>query len=293
MTGTLIHSMAEFEAIIIDTLVCAGARHIVEIGAEYGGMSQLLAAHAADAGGSLTSIDPAPKPEFVHWADSNPHVRHLAFPSLEIMPQLRAADAWVIDGDHNYYTVYHELMNADRLCRRDRTPLLALLHDVSWPAARRDLYYAPDRIPDEWRHPHCWDSGVTLDSPEIVRHRGFRGMGQFAVATHIGGPRNGVLTAVEDFRATQQAAGRALAWAEIPAVFGLGILFDTDAPWSADLANRLHLYHGNPLIAALEANRLRNYLAVLDWQDGFTGAPSLAAPACADRPTPLPAVPVN
>ncbi|NWM59937.1 class I SAM-dependent methyltransferase, partial [Escherichia coli] len=91
----------------------------------------------------LTSIDPAPKAEFLAWARQTPEVRHIAEPSHEAMPKLSDIDAWVIDGDHNYYTVINELRIADQIARRDGKPLLALMHDVSWPCARRDCYYAP------------------------------------------------------------------------------------------------------------------------------------------------------
>jgi len=101
-----------------------------------------------------------------------------------------------------------------------------------------------------------------IDAP--VPGRGFRGMGHFAWARHEGGPRNGVLTAIEDFIA---GSTRALAFAEIPAVFGLGILFDADAPWSEPLGQLMLPYHQNALIAALETNRLANYLRVIEMQD--------------------------
>ena len=272
MTDLLIHSMAEFADTITACLDAAGARSIVEVGAEFGGMSQRLADHARTNGGSLTSIDPAPKPEFLRWAADNPHVRHIARPSLDAMPGLAEVDAWVIDGDHNYYTVANELAIAHRLSVRDGRPLLAFLHDVAWPCARRDMYYAPDRIPAEHRHPHRWDVGVTLDDGGVQVDRGFRGAGQFAIALRDGGPRNGVLTAIEDFIAGARDEGRELAFAFVPAVFGLGVVFAADAPWSAALAQILIPLHDNPLIARLEENRLRNYLAVIDWQDRANAA---------------------
>ncbi|NIJ66533.1 hypothetical protein FHR20_003506 [Sphingomonas leidyi] len=263
----LIHSMSEFSDIILHGLQIAGARNIAEVGAEFGGMSQQLAAYARVAGGSLTSIDPAPKAEFLAWARQTPEVRHIAEPSHDAMPKLSDIDAWVIDGDHNYYTVINELRIADQIARRDGRPLLALLHDVSWPCARRDCYYAPDRIPEEHRHPHSFEGGVSLGQPGCLPDRGFRGAGSFAWALHEGGPRNGVLTAVEDFRAEAQTEARPLAWAHVPAVFGLGVLFDSSAPWAPALAEMIVPWHNNKLLAALEANRLRNYLAVIDWQD--------------------------
>jgi hypothetical protein len=267
MSNLLIHSMSEFSDIILGCMHAADARNLVEVGAEFGGMSQQLAAFAQIKGGHLTSLDPAPQPEFIGWAQGCASVTHIPQPSLEAMPGLSNVDAWVIDGDHNYYTVFNELRIANELALRDGRPLLAFLHDVSWPTGRRDMYYAPDRIPAEWRHPHSFEGGAFLGVSPLHAGRGFRGMGNFAFATHEGGPRNGVLTAVEDFLAQNRTPERPLAFAHVPAVFGLGILFDSSAPWAAEVAQIVHPYHDNPLIASLELNRLRNYLAVIDWQD--------------------------
>lgn len=267
MSNLLIHSMSEFSDLILGSLRLSGARNIVEIGAEFGGMSQLLADYAVASDGCLISIDPAPRAEFVAWANSAPGVTHLPAASLDVIDKLHDVDAWVIDGDHNYYTVLHELQAADALCQREAKPMLAFLHDVSWPTARRDMYYAPDRIPAEHRHPHTFDAGTMLDRAELVPGQGFRGGADWAMANHIGGPRNGVLTAVEDFIEAERAKGRELAWAHVPAVFGLGILFDATAPWSGDVALHVAPFHNNALLAAMERNRLRNYMKVIEWQD--------------------------
>lgn len=265
MADLLIHSMAEFEPLLTGALTIAEAANIVEIGAEFGGTTPIFAAHAAAHGGTLTSVDPTPKREFLDWVAANPHVRHVAAPSLDVIEDQKGVDAWVIDGDHNWYTVYHELKAIDRVCTRDGKPLLALLHDVCWPSGRRDFYYAPDRIPAEFRQPYDYNGGAVPGRSDLVPGGGFRGMGAFAWATHEGGPRNGVLTAVEDFKAE---AGRELAYAEVPAVFGLGILFDATAPWAEALGRAVLPYHRNPLLASLEQNRLRNYLRILEIQDG-------------------------
>ncbi|EJW13225.1 hypothetical protein A33M_0082 [Rhodovulum sp. PH10] len=267
MTDLLIHSMSEFSDLILAGLTLAGARHIVEIGAEHGGMSRRLAAHVGEAGGRLTCIDPAPSPTFSAWAAGRPEVTHLARQSLEILDDLTGIDAWLIDGDHNWYTVFHELAAIERASRRDGTPLLAFLHDVGWPAGRRDQYYDPERIPAAFRRPHDWDGGATLGEPRLVPGRGFRGMGAFAFAVEEGGPRNGVRTAVDDFLAGALAEGRDYAFASIPAVFGLGVVFALDAPWSRALADLLLPFHDNALLRRLEENRLRNYLRVIALQD--------------------------
>ncbi len=267
MTELLIHSMSEFSSLMMPALAAAEAADIVEIGAEFGGMSTLLADHCAARGGRLTSIDPSPKTEFVQWAADRPEVRHVAKPSLEVLGDIDCADAWVIDGDHNWYTVYHELKAIRSRCREAGKPLLAFLHDVNWPSGRRDMYYAPDQIPAEYRHAHSFDAGAFPGHSQLVAGRGFRGMGHFAWASHEGGPRNGVLTGIEDFLADALAEGEEYAFAEVPAVFGLGVLFAMDAPWTAAVAEIVLPYHDNALIRRLEQNRLVNYLTVLEFQD--------------------------
>lgn len=277
MPNLLLHSMSEFADVILPVLEIVEARNIVEIGAEFGGMSGLLAGFAASAGGSLTSIDPAPKAEFLAWVAANPQVRHVAALSLDAIAGLRDVDAWVIDGDHNWYTVYHELMAVDAACRRDGRPFLCFLHDVCWPCGRRDAYYAPAQIPEAHRHPHDYAGGVFPGNPALVTDRGFRGLGQFAWACHEGGPRNGVKTAIEDFIAEAASQGREFAYAEVPAVFGMAVLFALDAPWADSVASMVLPYHQNRLLASLEANRLANYLTVINFQDDQALAASKAA----------------
>ncbi|WP_076865591.1 class I SAM-dependent methyltransferase [Bradyrhizobium mercantei] len=269
MTGLLIHSVSEFSDLILEGLRLADARDIVEIGAEYGGMSALLAEHCNGRGGQLTSVDPAPKREFLDWVSANPNVRHVAKTSLDAFGELDAADAWIVDGDHNWYTVYHELRQINAISRRAGKPVLVFLHDVGWPCGRRDMYYAPEQIPAAYRHPHSYHAGATLDRPVLVEGRGFRGAGLAAFANTSGGARNGVMTAIDDFLAEELAQGREFGFAEIPAVFGLGVLFDMDAAWSAQLAELVLPYHQNKLLRTLETNRLRNYLRVIEMQDEF------------------------
>jgi len=260
----LIHSMAEFAAITQEALTLANARTICEIGAEHGGNSTVLADWLGARDGCLTSVDPAPGAAFLQWLEANrAHVRHIAGLSLDVIPTLAAQDAWFIDGDHNWYTVYHELKAIHACQRKADKPLLIFMHDVGWPWARRDMYYAPERIPAQFRQPYSWDHGVTRHSRQAIQG-GFRGCGAFAVAMNEGGPRNGVLTAVEDFAADREDE---FFWANIPGVFGLGVLFDRTHPAAAELATLLSPLHEHPLYRRLEDNRLANYLRVIALQD--------------------------
>ena len=276
------YSMTVFSDLIFPVLEFAQAKQIVEIGADTGGMSLTLADYCLNRNGQLTSIDPAPTPDFLTWVMLNSQVRHINLPSLESFPKLTNIDAWIIDGDHNWYTVYNEVTEAEKICRRDNKPLLAFFHDVSWPCARRDMYYAPDRIPVEYRHPFSRENGVTLDNSGLLENRGFRGGNNFAWAEHEGGPRNGVLTAIEDFMGERHREGRELGFAEIPGVLGLGVLFDLDTPWSEAVANFLMPFHQNRLLRVMEEDRLRNSLRAHNLQDeaaeaaASTGSPSFA-----------------
>jgi hypothetical protein len=271
MAGLLIHSMAELDDLVVGSLEIAGAARVVEIGVEGGRMSQALMAHTAGRGGALTGVDPSPGPEAEALYGAHRHARLVRATSLEAIPQIDG-DAWLVDGDHNYYTVLNECRAVAERARAARVPFLAFFHDVGWPWARRDLYYDPARIPPEHRHPHTFEHGVTLDHAGVIEG-GFRGEGGWACALHEGGPRNGVLTAVEDFAAGHDH----LAWAFIPAVFGLGVLFDRRAPWADRLIAGLAPYHRHPLLERLERNRLECYLAVIEWQDRAARDPAAGA----------------
>lgn len=127
-----------------------------------------------------------------------------------------------IDGDHNWYTVFHELRLLEESARRAGMLFpLVLLHDVEWPYARRDMYYEPSRIPDAFRHPFA-SSGMRpgqspLTPDGFLPHR-FN-------ATEEGTARNGVLTAVEDFVAQSDVR---LHFQIVPWLHGLGILLPAD-----------------------------------------------------------------
>ncbi|MFU7529350.1 hypothetical protein [Qipengyuania sp. ASV99] len=84
-----------------------------------------------------------------------------------------------------------------------------------------------------------------------------------------------MLTAVEDFLKESDGDARPLYYVHVPAVLGLGIIFDAAASWSKALAQFLLPYHANPLIARQEESRLRNWIEVIDWQDHSAAAPQV------------------
>lgn len=247
------NSLATNAELILPCLDVAGVRSIVEIGAYAGDVTRLLLDWASGSGARITTIDPSPHEALVQLASEHDELELVRATSLEALAEVELPDAVIIDGDHNYYTVMGELETILARSAGRRIPLL-LFHDVCWPHARRDDYFDPAEIPEEARHPYVAGAGLFPDDPGV--HPGslpFR----FAAARE-GGPRNGVLTAVEDFASRHDT----LRLAVIPAFFGLGVMWDAQAPWSAALAELLAPWDRNPLLARLEANRVFHLASV-------------------------------
>jgi Methyltransferase domain len=261
----LLYSLAEFRDLVHACLEVAEARTLVEIGSETGESTRDLHAFVADREGEMWSVEPEPTLELEELARRDERFHLVRGYSPDALDGVGPADAWVIDGDHNYWTVSRELEFVDGSARAALRPALILLHDVAWPCARRDMYYAPERLPAEALHPHSRELGRVPGSSEAVAG-GFRGNGSFAVAIHEGGPRNGVLTAVEDFLAERDG----LTFAHVPAVFGFGVIYARSAPYAEGLSGLLGPYADNPLLAKLERNRVDLYLRVIELQDAIS-----------------------
>lgn len=252
--------MAEFRELIFGIADIVRPRQIIEIGAESGAFSEELVKWCRNAGATLTTVDPTPQPRVKEMAAASPDVHKLVLePSPAALAGLPSAEITIIDGDHNYYTVSSELAFLHDAAERSGVAPLFVLHDVAWPWARRDIYYQPAKLPPEHVHPHTFNLGVHIDSAEPI-DGGFRNVNQYGAALHQGGPRNGVLTAVEDF----VAAHKGYRLFRVPAVFGLGVVFADSHPKAAELTRLLAFYDENPLLARLEENRVRLTLRVLE-----------------------------
>jgi hypothetical protein len=182
-----------WDTVIHPILSAAKAKTIVEVGAEGGPHTVLIMKLVMARRGTLHVIEPLPifDVEQYERVYGKRLVLHRAL-SLEALPKIRKPDAVMLDGDHNWYTVIEELRVVQDSARH--WPL-TFLHDVDWPYGRRDMYYAPETIPAEFRH--------RFERSGMVRHVSELSPGgknaEYANATHEGGPRNGVLTAIEDF----------------------------------------------------------------------------------------------
>lgn len=192
---------------------------VIEIGAWRGAHTRLLAEFCRSAGITLHVVDPAPRfepSEIGTGADG--FVFHRK-PSLEVLPDLEPSDFALIDGDHNWYTVFHELEALRRTAQSAGRPTpLVLCHDAGWPYGRRDGYYDPDAIPPEHRQP--WErAGILPGRERLAPGRGINP--DFANAKREGGPRNGVMTAIEDFA---ERASEPLEITVLPELHGLALL---------------------------------------------------------------------
>jgi hypothetical protein len=201
---------------IVETLAPA---RIIEVGAFSGWNTQHLLRYCRQTRSRIEIIDPAPHPALHDLLAEYPeeHAYH-PLTSLEALPLVRPADLVLIDGDHNWYTVYNELkLIFSRASETATPPPIVLLHDVAWPYARRDMYYDPLSLLDTDRHPYAY-RGMLPGKAELTD----AGMnGELANALHEGGPSNGVLTAVEDFI---ESSSLPMSFFKLPYFNGLGIL---------------------------------------------------------------------
>jgi len=258
----LLHSLREYRAILLRCFDAVGARSFVEIGSESGAVTRELLALARARNGRLTTVEPMPAEEVVELERDEPAFRLVVGLSPGALTDVDAADAWIVDGDHNHWTVTRELRAIIEKAETTGSPALIVLHDVGWPCARRDFYYAPAALPPEAVRPHSFWNAVRPGEAGVVGS-GLRGEGQMAVAMEEGGAANGVLTAVEDV--LREHPGLELI--TIAPIYGIGFVFPSDAPWAADVREVLAPYAHLELLERLEDNRIALYLQVIELQD--------------------------
>lgn len=212
-----------WEAILRSIVEAVQARRLIEIGVALGLMTAKALDYCAASDAVLHAIDPNPEVDIGEWRER--HRPRLVFHqahSLDVLAEIHDADVVLIDGDHNWFTVFHELRLIEETARTDgAVPPVIALHDVDWPYGRRDMYYEPERIPEAHRHPYR-KVGLLPGKDELVED-GVNGEFNNAVTEHA--PHNGVRTAIEDF-----AAQSPMAWqvSYVPGFHGLAIAVTAD-----------------------------------------------------------------
>jgi cephalosporin hydroxylase len=210
-----------WDVAIAPVLHAAEAKRVVEIGA-LRGETTVKMLHDLGPEAELHVIDPVPEFDPAEHEREFPgrYYFHRAL-SLEVLPKLQAMDAALVDGDHNWYTVYHELrLLAEGAKRAGALLPVIVMHDVLWPYGRRDLYYAPEQIPAEFRQPYK-KLGMRPGTKRLLERGGLNPT--MCNAEVEGGPRNGVMTALDDFIAEYDGTLRRVV---LPLYFGLAIVVD-------------------------------------------------------------------
>jgi hypothetical protein len=248
------HSLANLAEIWLPVLDAAAPSTVVEVGAYAGDVTRIVLDWARGSASRVISIDPEPEQSLVALAQDNSELELVRATSLEALPTLPRADAVIIDGDHNYYTVSQELRLIAERTGDSGLPLL-IFHDVGWPHARRDSYYAPENIPAEHRQ-ETVEGGYVFPGEAGLKEGGLIYRWP---AVREGGARNGVLTAIEDFLEGRDE----LRFAVVPAFFGLGVVWERQAAYADELETILAPWDRNPLLERLEANRV---LHLASWQ---------------------------
>lgn len=207
--------------IIRPALETVQPRSIVEIGCADGRNTANLLEFCTQTGAHLHVIDTLPNLPTDQWPKK--YQEHLTLHqdlSLHALREISDYDAVLIDGDHNWYTVYHELLLLEKHAADGGHFPLVLLHDVCWPYGRRDLYYDAATIPQAYRHPSA-RKGMNPGSVRLVDEGGMNP--DLENALEENGPRNGVRTAVEDFL---KQSPLELRFVVVPGWHGLGIIAD-------------------------------------------------------------------
>ncbi len=247
---------------ILPLLLAASPKRVLEIGAEFGWNTRRLLEIGRERGFFLDIVDPAPHPVFHEMlAEFDGSYAFHPHKSLDTLALIPAADFILLDGDHNWFTVYNELSQIFLRARQMNTaPPIILFHDVAWPYARRDMYYDVEAIPTGKRQPHA-RRGFLPGRSDLVEN-GLNG--NFDNALQEGGPCNGVLTAAEDFLAASKVDAT---FKRLPFFNGLGILITAARSTEAVQQVLAAFFSSDSLLATCEElegdiNNLRVELAV-------------------------------
>lgn len=218
--------IALWNTLIKPLVDAADGRNILEIGAESGFSTRALINYVRSVEGNLYCIDPVPGFDAKYLVrESDGHLTFYEDLSLNVLPEIPPVDVAMVDGDHNWYTVFNELKLIEERHRDNAAEVpLIFVHDMGWPYARRDLYYDPETIPTEFVHPYA-RRPMRLGKTQLLEE-GAIGMNEdLCNAIDEGGPRNGVLTAVEDFLEESPVD---YCFLNVPLYFGLGILVERE-----------------------------------------------------------------
>ena len=254
-------SMVNFYPEIKRMMDAVSMSSITEIGSEAGENTAALLEYAKARNLQLTTVDPVDVP-FPFDRNATPCFTFYQGTSKDYLQGDYQCTVLFMDGDHNYETVIEDL-NAIHNRRNETGIKIVFLHDVSWPWARRDLYYNLDRVVNP--HPN---QSQTQVSPYQSEGQYYLPATGYNVANSEGSQHNGVLTAVEDFVA---ATNNSWQYWHIPVIYGIGILVCVDniPEKEYDTLNGLinELLRHREILATLELNRIENLCYIQSLKD--------------------------
>ena len=236
---------------------------ICEIGSDLGTTSKHLMKYAMDHGLPCYIVDPKVPESLDQFA--NELISICRTSSVEFLRDAPRCDLYIVDGDHNYWTVSRELAAIAGHAGGER-PLVVVMHDTSWPCARRDSYYAAGRVPEP--RAHRFDSGLNLQDQTLNDGQSYPGGDVFAWGEEYGVPEGGVLTAIEGSPLSDENRWWRLA---IPSFYGVMILVEKAQLGPTGLKRLEQLMSATrilaPLLAIQEANRLRLLQGLMETQE--------------------------
>ncbi|MBT7337546.1 glycosyltransferase [Candidatus Peregrinibacteria bacterium] len=205
--------------IIRPLLEILSPKAIVEIGTFEGDNTKNILQYCEEYNCVLHGIDPIQTDEISTLTMLYP--KHFVFHkelSLNMLHCIPQYEAILIDGDHNWYTVYHELLLIEKRAKETGTFPLVFVHDIGWPYGKRDMYQDPDLIPNQYLQPYR-TGGLIPGEGFPVLNKGLNSDYLHGIYEH--GIRSGIQSAVTDFL---KATDLQLQYTAIPGFHGLGIL---------------------------------------------------------------------
>ena len=229
--------------------------YIVEVGSETGINTKNILEYCKEHNAHLTAIEPIPQFDVDEFkAEYGDKFEIYIDLSLSILPLLENYDVIFLDGDHNWYTVYNELKIIEKTFENGKFPLI-FFHDVSWPYARRDLYYNPENIPEAYKQPYK-QQGMYPGQTSLKENGGFNR--DFYHAIYENNLKNGVLTAIEDFI---DESDLEFSFETVNAFHGLGILFPKNIELESIVKD---IINNSNFLDLVEEERIKQYIEQLE-----------------------------
>ena len=193
----------------------------------------------------LYAIDPKldVKDVVKEYDDIKDSIEYYSNDSLNVLPELKDIDAVFINGDPNWYTVYNELNLIKE--NNSKFPIVFVCNN-KYPHKRRDSYTNPNKIPKEFKNECSNDLQIIYEENDETRCTMVKDGLCHAIQEDT--PKNGVLTAIEDFLKENSS----LEFLDINPLEGISLIY----PYSEIAKLRVNQILENPTENAYTINDL-------------------------------------